>query len=76
MRAVLEPHLHVRWQQLHRRVDEACDGPVGPRFSRAYLHHLCRQKEPLYTALASMHNLLEMAALTADLRQAIWRDEV
>ena len=56
-------------------------GPVDPavptvQCSRAYLHHLFRMKEPLYTTLASMHNVAFMNALMAELRQRVLADEI
>lgn len=55
--------------------------PIDPEmetipFSRAYLHHLFKQHEPLYTTLGSLHNVLYMNHLTRELREAIMRDEV
>ena len=44
--------------------------------SRAYLHHLRRQHEPLYDTLASMHNIRYMTHLMAKLREKIMADEI
>jgi len=44
--------------------------------SRAYLHHLFKQHEPIYTTLASLHNILYMNALTKRLREMILNDEI
>jgi len=56
-------------------------GPIDPEcatitHSRAYLHHLFKQHEPLFMTLASQHNLIFMNALMADIRQRILRDEL
>lgn len=56
-------------------------GPIDPqletiKYSRAYLHHLFKQNEPLAASLASLHNIIEMNHLMATLRAAIMRDEV
>ena len=56
-------------------------GPIDPTLetighSRAYLHHLFRVKEPLFTMLASQHNLQYMGALVAELREQIAADEI
>ena len=56
-------------------------GPIDPTLetighSRAYLHHLYRVKEPLFTMLASQHNLQYMGALVAELREQIAADEI
>jgi queuine tRNA-ribosyltransferase len=44
--------------------------------TRAYMHHLYKQHEPLYTMLASMHNIAFMNWRMAQLRAAILADEV
>lgn len=56
-------------------------GPIDPAVetishSRAYLHHLFKQHEPLYMTLASQHNLIFMHKLLADMRQKILNDEL
>ena len=56
-------------------------GPIDPEMptidcSRAYLHHLVRMKEPLATTLASMHNVMHMNNLMAQIRQRIMADEL
>ena len=56
-------------------------GPIDPTLdsishSRAYLHHLYRVHEPLYTMLASQHNLHYMGALAAELRERIAADDI
>ena len=44
--------------------------------SRAYLHHLFKQHEPLFMTLASLHNLIFMNKLMAGIRERIMRDEI
>lgn len=56
-------------------------GPIDPQTrtipqSRSYLHHLYKQHEPIYTTLASLHNIRYMHALTARLREGILNDEI
>ena len=56
-------------------------GPIDPTletigYSRAYLHHLYRVHEPLFTMLASQHNLHYMGALVAELRERIAADDI
>ena len=56
-------------------------GPIDPHVptishSRAYLHHLFKQHEPLFMTLASQHNLIFMNKLMERLRERIKRDEV
>ena len=54
-------------------LDPQCDCYTCSNFSRAYLHHLDRCKEILFSQLASIHNLRFYQKLMQDLRQAIER---
>ena len=40
-----------------RPIEDGCDCPTCHRFSRAYLYHLHRIRDPLVLRLATMHNL-------------------
>ena len=56
-------------------------GPIDPQVetiahSRAYLHHLYKQHEPLYSSLATMHNLIYMNKHMASIRDRIMKDEI
>uniref|UniRef100_A0A7S0J2P7 tRNA-guanine(15) transglycosylase-like domain-containing protein n=1 Tax=Calcidiscus leptoporus TaxID=127549 RepID=A0A7S0J2P7_9EUKA len=56
-------------------------GPIDPccetiAHTRAYLHHLFKQHEPLYMTLASQHNMIYMNKLMAQMRESIMRDEI
>lgn len=56
-------------------------GPIDPDvptvdYTRAYLHHLFKQNEPLALSIASIHNILYMNHLMADMRAKILRDEL
>ena len=46
-----------------RKIDEKCGCETCKNFSRAYLHHLVKIKEPLAKRLMSMHNLFFMKKL-------------
>ena len=52
-------------------LDAECPCSTCKKFSRAYLHHLFKCKEPLGPRLVSMHNLHYYHALMADSRDAI-----
>ena len=53
-------------------IDEACDCPVCRQgFSRAYLHHLVRQKEMLAGILISQHNIHYLLDLMRRAREAV-----
>ena len=56
-------------------------GPIDPKcpsvpYTRAYLHHLFKQNEPLALTLASIHNIYYMNHLMRDMREKILRDEL
>ena len=52
-------------------LEEGCACPVCGRYSRAYLHHLCKENEMLAMRLASIHNLFFVEQLLARSREAI-----
>lgn len=51
-------------------------GQAGEECSRAYMHHLRKQNEPLYDTLASMHNIRYMTSFMAEMRRRILADEL
>lgn len=53
------------------RLDAACHCSTCETFSRAYLHHLFKAREPLGPRLLATHNLHYYHALMADSRRAI-----
>lgn len=55
-------------------IDPECTCHVCRTYSRAYLHHLFRNKEILYSMLASQHNLHFMAQFVESIRRAIEED--
>ena len=56
----------------HGPLDPACTCPVCTGgYSRAYLHHLVRQKEMLGSILLSMHNIFYLLDLMRRAREAI-----
>jgi len=56
-------------------LDPSCGCLACRRFSRAYLHHLFRNKELLGPRLATLHNLTYYLDLVRDARAAIRRGE-
>ena len=54
-----------------RPIDEDCNCLACRRFSRAYIHHLIRNKELLGMRLATLHNLTYYLDLVRDARAAI-----
>ena len=63
---------HARFTHDPRPIDEACDCPVCRQgFSRAYLHHLVRQKEMLAGILISQHNIYYLLDLMRRAREAV-----
>ena len=67
-------------QGKHKRdfgpIDPDAEVDTLPGVSRAYLHHLFKQHEPLAPVLASRHNVASMCALMDKLRGQIERDEI
>lgn len=55
-------------------IDPECGCHVCKTYSRAYLHHLFRNNEILYSMLASQHNLHFMADFVSKIRKAIEQD--
>ncbi|MGB9685727.1 MAG: tRNA guanosine(34) transglycosylase Tgt [Rectinema subterraneum] len=55
-------------------IDPECSCHVCKTYSRAYLHHLFRNNEILYSMLASQHNLHFMADFVGKIRKAIEQD--
>ncbi len=56
-------------------IDPECTCHVCRTYSRAYLHHLFRNNEILYSMLASQHNLHFIAQFVSDIRHAIEEDK-
>jgi queuine tRNA-ribosyltransferase len=63
-------HLHAE-----EPLDAACGCSTCARFSRSYLHHLVKCREPLGPRLLSLHNLHHYLDLMARARAAIARGE-
>ena len=63
---------HARFARDGAPLDPACACPVcAGGYTRAYLHHLVRQKEMLGSILLSMHNIFYLTDLMRGARQAI-----
>ena len=45
----------IQFRDDYGPVDPACDGFVSTNFSRAYLHHMWRAKEPGVHGLLTLH---------------------
>jgi len=54
-------------------LEEGCGCPTCRRFTKAYLHHLCRENDMLGMRLVSVHNLFFVQELVRDARDAIAR---
>lgn len=57
-------------------VDSNCSCPVCQRYDRPYLWHLYKAREPLFTNLATLHNIAYMNTLMAKYRQDILDDKI
>ena len=63
---------NARFREDDRPLDEACGCPAcSGGFSRAYIHHLVRQKEMLGSILISEHNIYYLLDLMRRAREAI-----
>ena len=56
------------------RIEEDCDCYTCQNFSKAYLHHLDKAKEILFSILMSIHNVRFMQRLMTDIRKSIEED--
>ncbi|EFW37060.1 tRNA guanosine(34) transglycosylase Tgt [Treponema phagedenis] len=55
-------------------IDSQCNCKVCRTYSRAYLRHLFRSKEILYSMLGTYHNLAFLYTMVQEIRQAIEED--
>ena len=55
-------------------IDPSCSCKVCRNYSRAYLRHLLRCKEILYSMLATYHNLAFLHRMVAEIRESITED--
>mgnify|MGYP004001421889 CR=1 FL=1 len=62
---------NARYRDDHAPLDPRTPGSPLHQYSRAYLHHLFREKELLGHRLASKHNLWFLLTLMEDMRAAI-----
>ena len=63
---------HARFAHDHGPLDPACSCPTCTGgFSRAYLHHLVRQKEMLGSILISQHNIFYLLGLMRRVRKSV-----
>ena len=63
---------HARFAHDHGPLDPACSCPTCTGgFSRAYLHHLVRQKEMLGSILISQHNIFYLLDLMRRVRESV-----
>jgi len=61
--------------QSSQPVDESCACKVCQGYSRAYLHHLDKSKEMLYSILSSYHNTFYYQSLMQSMRHSIEQGE-
>jgi len=65
-----------KYKDSQEKVDEKCDCYVCQNFSKAYLHHLFKEKEILAYILATYHNLYVMEKFFEMIREKIEKDEI
>jgi len=57
-------------------LDENCDCLTCTTHTKAYLHHLLRASEPLFSILTSVHNLQYWSNFMVKKREQILNDEI
>lgn len=57
-------------------IDDSCECYVCQNFTRAYLHHLFKEKELLFYRLASVHNLYFINKIVERTREMVKRGEL
>jgi queuine tRNA-ribosyltransferase len=65
-----------KYKNNQEKVDENCDCYVCQNFSKAYLHHLFKEKEILAYILATYHNLYAMERFFERIRERIEKSEL
>jgi queuine tRNA-ribosyltransferase len=60
-----------RFKDDYRPLDSSCPCETCKKYTRAYIHHLIRNKELLGLTLLSLHNLTHLIRFTGAMRQAI-----
>jgi len=60
-----------RFKDDFRPLDSSCPCEACTNYSRAYIHHLIRNKELLGLTLLSLHNLTHLIRFTSSIREAI-----
>ena len=60
-----------RFKNDYKPLDSTCPCEACTSYSRAYIHHLIRNKELLGLTLLSLHNLTHLLRFTGAMRQAI-----
>lgn len=71
-------NINIEKQIYHRDIgpiDSSCDCYVCKHFSRAYIHHITKTKEPIREYLNSIHNLTFIQNLVVDIRESIKNNE-
>jgi len=66
----------LKYDNDYRPIDEDCDCFTCRNYTRAYLSHLKRAKEPVADTLMTIHNLHHMNDAMADYRERILNGEI
>jgi len=65
-----------KYKDNNEKIDKNCDCYVCQNFSKAYLHHLFKEKEILAYILAAYHNLYAMERFFEKIREKIKKEEI
>ena len=66
---------NAKYERDFSPIEEGCDCYACRGFSRAYIHHLVKEKEILGAQLLTMHNLRFSTRLMEDIRESIRNDD-
>ncbi|MBQ3664047.1 MAG: tRNA guanosine(34) transglycosylase Tgt [Clostridia bacterium] len=66
---------NAKYERDFTPIEEGCDCYACRNFTRAYIHHLVKEKEILGAQLLTMHNLRFSIRLMEDIRESIRNDD-
>ncbi|MBQ5758367.1 MAG: tRNA guanosine(34) transglycosylase Tgt [Clostridia bacterium] len=66
---------NAKYERDFTPIEEGCDCYACRNFTRAYIHHLVKEKEILGAQLLTMHNLRFSIRLMEDIRKSIQNDD-
>ncbi|HLC51850.1 MAG TPA: tRNA guanosine(34) transglycosylase Tgt [Candidatus Nanoarchaeia archaeon] len=65
----------IKYQNDLTPIEKNCQCHTCKNYTRAYLHHLCKVKEPIYKRFASIHNTYFIQMMMQEAREAIKKNK-